>query len=806
MTKRVCVVLIAVLCMGVSALETMAAGLSLEVVNQSEVGLRRGIVTGGVPFPKGTLKDVSGLTVSVNGKAIPAQFRKTVPWDDGSIRWALLDTQVPLGAGKSIELTLSNSGGNPEPASPLSVKENEQAIGVSTGPLVWISNKNKPGLVHSIRVDGKELVTGEGLGPILITADGEQVQASAPSEVILEESGPMRAVICLKGGFPGVHNDLLKYTARITLFAGRKIAKVHFWLENHGADGHKKVEPEWFAFEAMGLDFGLGLGDAISAECEGAKGSGDFKILQVCKRGEKSPYFTLEDYVYTVTHNGEVAKQGKQTDGLVSLSGNDGSLNVAVRHFWQNYEKAIEKSGKRLKIWLWPEEGEWPRPTNKNRRYRRSFRLRRLKGVVREGKYLLPGSAHKGHEFILDFSGGTTAQTAVELNGPLFPRAKADYYAETRALPEFFMSDKVDTGNKLTNFKLSNCANMSKRAVDPEDEGGIYAAREISKSFNIGYHSDQTYWYGWMDFGDICVPGRGHVSLRGDWPLLVMYEYLRNGKPAAFELALQMTRHRIDIDQYWSDRDPPIMNGVQSGTVWPSFHADGRGGGYASGGTFIAGPALWYMLTGEQKAKEASLRSAEGLVRAWEIIQEKKVYGGGLKVNMEANANTINSFCAAYDLTADKRWLDEAMKLFNNNVVREWKSHGPHLHSPGLGQLQGQGYAKKDQAYCHAIGPLCNLHRHTGNAKVLELLTAGCEKELDSSTYFDAPIFLAGLYSYVGRVTNNPDYIKTAAKKFGMGFSESRKPPVFLPDSNRWYTRSAGYIRAGAVLEYGFQD
>ncbi len=787
------------LLLGLFLLSSADGQVELTVDNSHDAELKNALVTGGVPFKKGELKDVSGLGVQFNGKGVPAQFRTTALWDDGSARWVLVHTQIPIGSKGSAELSLSTQS-NPSPSSPVEIKNNDDAIAVSTGPLALLMNKKKPGFVHSLRVDGKELLTGAGKGVVLVTEDGKTVQGSAPSEVIIEESGPMRAVVCLKGGFPGVHKDMLKYTARLYLYAGRKVVKTHFWLENYGADGHgKDAKPEWFAFEAMGLDFGLGLGDSITAECEGVKGSGAFKVFQSCERGDKKPYFTYDNFTYQVTHNGEALKTGKQTDGLVRLTGDNGSLNVGIRNFWQNYQKAIEKDGKHLMVWLWPEGGQWPR----TKAY--TYRIRRLKGIIKEGKYLLPGSAQKGHEFILDFSGGSLEKTAADLDGPIFPRAEGKYYTSTEAIPEFFVGERITTGNKFCDFKLRNCLNMSSRAFNPEAPDSIYQARKETKTFHIGsYHVNQNYWYGWMDFGDISLYGVGQISLSSDWPLLAMFEYLRNGDPGAWRMARQMAHHRIDVDQYWSDRDPPIMNGVQSGNVWPSHHANGRGGGYAPGGTFIAGPALWHMLTGEPKAKEASLRSAEGLVRAWKIINKKKVYGGGRKADMAQNGWTINSFCAAYELTADKRWLDEAMKLFDANVVPKWKSLGPHLHSPGKGQIRGQSYIGEDRKYCHAIGPLCNLHRLTGNEKVLELLTAGCEKELSSSTFYDAPVFLAGLYSYVGAVADNAEFMKTAVKKFALGFPESKNPPIFMPENKTWAGRAAMMMRAGAIMEYGF--
>ncbi|MDD4892051.1 MAG: hypothetical protein PHU85_19185 [Phycisphaerae bacterium] len=69
-----------------------------------------------------------------------------------------------------------------------------------------------------------------------------------------------------KGRVPGIHNDLLSYTVRITTYAGAKFLRVQVWLED-GAVGYyyqdkpNPAVPEWFAFKGMCVNLGLGLGD-----------------------------------------------------------------------------------------------------------------------------------------------------------------------------------------------------------------------------------------------------------------------------------------------------------------------------------------------------------------------------------------------------------------------------------------------------------------------------------------------------------------------------------------------------------------
>ncbi|MFO7900960.1 MAG: hypothetical protein R6V58_18125 [Planctomycetota bacterium] len=777
-----------------------AVEVRLTATNDRDVPRRPAIITSGVPFAKGAVTDVSALHLSVDGKPVAAQFARTVPWDDGSVRWALLGTQLDLPARGSSELVVSDAGKNPAPKAPVMVEDGAGAVTVSTGPLVLVLGKRKPGLIRSLNVHGKDRLTGSGRGLVIRKAGGGAVVAGAPDEVRIEQAGPLRAVVCLKGSFPGVHKGLIRYTARFSAFAGRKFIKVHLWLENHGADGQGKVKPEWFAFDGMAVELSVDLGGAVTARCEGAEAEGRLKVLQLCRKGEKPPYFTDENFEYTVSSGPQELKQGKRTDGLVQVQGDAGKLTVGVRHFWQNYEKAIELDGTALRLWFWPPEGQWPRPTKSVE----TKWLRRLKGVPRGEGYLLPGSVHKGHELILDFSGRPAAETQAELSRPVFARASAEYYAATGALPGFFAPAGAKTGNKNCDFKLASWARMGRSAMDPESPTSLYAARSEHQRFRIGYHGDSSYWYGWMDFGDLSVPGKGQVSLHYDWPLLVLLEYLQHGDPNALEMGTQMVRHRIDIDQYWSDRDPPSVNAIQSGVVWPTFHANGRSGGPNAGGTWTAGPALWYMLTGEPKARQACLRSAEGLVRAWKAIAGKDVYGGGRKTDMAANAWAIESFCAAYDLTADRRWLDEAMKLFNTNITNKWEKHGPFLHSPGKAQIFGQGYIKEDKQYCYAIAPFCILHARTRDENVLRLLLEGCEKPLPEDSYFEAPMFLAGLYAYTGTVARKPEYLNKAAKLFALGFPESKSPPAFMPNNTTWSRRAAMMIRAGYPVQHAF--
>jgi exo-rhamnogalacturonan lyase-like protein len=806
-----------------------AVEVKLTVKDGAKVARTAAVVTSGVPFAKGAVKDVGRLSVSTGGKVIPAQFTKLAPWDDGSVRWALMDCQVGVAAGGAAGLTVRDDGKNKAPASPVKVTEGGAAVTVSTGPLELVIDRKRPGLFRSVKIDGKERVTGGGRGLVVylpgearkvqkkqgrktITVTergpGKAVVAGPPSEVVVEQAGPMRAVVRIRGTFLGVHNGLLNYTVRISAFAGQKSLKMHVWLENNGGMGYfrksrrgsGKQNFEWFLFDGMAVELGLKLGDTPAAECEGVRSMGRFKVLQLCKMnrdGRKLKYnayevYQLKDFEYTIGGGGKKPlKTGGRTDGVVTLSGGGGTLTTAVRNFWQNYEKAIEFDNSTLKLWLWPTEGQWPRARIRNR-WRGGLFDKTLEASPRPGLYYLPGSVHKGHEIVLDFSERSPKESHAELSSPLFALAPAVYYASTEAAPALFAPPTVRTGEEECDAKLDAWTRMTRSVVDPASPSGLVAARKHSPWSAVGYWGDSLYWYGWLDFGDISVPGVGPSSLHYDWLWVMLLSGMRTGDASFMREAVSMARHRIDVDQSWSDRDPPGANRLQRrDSSYPAFHCNRLYGMPSVSANYLAGVVLYHMLTGDPKALECSTRNAEGLKVAW-----KSPSG-----NIAANAWTMHSYIAMHDLTGDKKWLGEALKLFKTNVAAKWKAHGPHLHDRQ--QIRGQGYTRDDIRYCYAAHIFCLLHHRTGDKKLFELLQAGCDKDFPEN-FFGAPLFMADLHAYVALKTGKADYADDAVEHWIEGFPESKCPPVFLPNNSQWSRRGAMHLRAGHILQYYF--
>ena len=791
-----------------------ACGLEvkLTVRDDAKVARRPGMVTSGVPFAKGAMKDVSRLSVSAGGRTIPAQFARIARWEDDSVRWALMDTQVEVPAGGAAELVLRDDGANRPPARPVKVIDAPDGVTISTGPLELTIDKKRFNLFKSLKIDGKEVVGPAGTELVIYKAGGGTVVAGPPQVVRVEQPGPVRAVVMLRGRFGEVHNGLMGYTVRLTAYAGQRFVKLRVWIENHGQHGYapreKPYKPEWFAFDGIAVEMGLALGERLTAECEGVRAAGRFKVLQICKPLQRKDRYLkvgyrYKDMEYTITSGGKLLKKGPRTDGVVSITGSEGGLTVAVRHFWQNYEKAIELEGNLLNIWLWPLEGQSPRPYWDPGHYCPGYAKGMMLPLVKKGLYNMPGSVHKGYEIIFDFSGRDPKETAAELSRPLFALAPAEYYAATEAAPGLFAPPGVRTDDPECNAKLDAWMRMTRSVADPASSSSIFFARR-DRRCDYGTPWSCGFWYGWMDFGDLAVPGSGSVSLHYDWPWVMMVNLMRTGDLNFLRLGTEMVRHRVEIDQQWSDRALPQYRGFQrSGYTYAHFHCARFTRGQPSvTTTWLAGVVLYYMLTGDAKTYECIQRTVKYMPAAWErIFASDDWYTRRIPGDMQAVARTIFTYCSMYDLTGQRHWLDKALMMFRRCVLPKAKNYGPHLHERK--QIRSQDYTRDDVKYCYSIQAFCLLHHLTGEKRVLALLKAGCDAEFPEN-FFDAPLYLADLHAYVALKTANRDYLDDAVDHWISAFPESKCPPVYLPSNSQWSRRKAMMLRAGHLLQYAF--
>ncbi|MBU2502364.1 hypothetical protein KJ682_13610 [bacterium] len=89
-------------------------GIKVTVAETGGVDRPHGLVEGGVPLPRGLIRDSGGVAVCSEGEPIPVRAEPLAYWPDGSLSWIKLTFELPLKAGQEKELTLA-PGSSPPP-------------------------------------------------------------------------------------------------------------------------------------------------------------------------------------------------------------------------------------------------------------------------------------------------------------------------------------------------------------------------------------------------------------------------------------------------------------------------------------------------------------------------------------------------------------------------------------------------------------------------------------------------------------------------------------------------------------------
>ncbi|HOX08915.1 MAG TPA: hypothetical protein PK280_21145, partial [Planctomycetota bacterium] len=465
---------------------------------------------------------------------------------------------------------------------------------------------------------------------------------------------------------------------------------------------------------------------------------------------------------------------------LSDLTGPNGKLAVAVRHFWEQYEKAIELDGASLKVWLWPTDGEWPRSTGN-----RGHDSAEYPEFRKAGFYHLSGSTRKGHETLLDFSGRGAAAARATVAAPLLARPDAAYCAGTEAAPGWFAPADFKSGKEAYDKAVGQWMRCVMQSVaGREDHGSLNFARQ-------GGADGRGSWHGWMDFGDN-LWAEGYSSLHYDWTWMMLLNWLRTGDRRFFDMGVTMGRHRIDVDQIWAGDSEFYTGMTRYEKCYTSMHGGLNDGYYGPipSHNWTSGLILYYMLTGEPQARECALNNYAGMKRR---LIDKQDKSPSPNVQTRELGWSILNLCSLYDLTGEKKYLDDALILFSKPLTMQWEKGGPYLGSGGGNCLQ----------YYYSTQGLCELHHRTGDEKVMKLLKEGCAGDYEATkpAYNEWRIFLSNIYAYVGYKEKNDAYVAKAEELFGR-YAEETKGLGCYTTNGAWDKESGKLIRNGHILQF----
>lgn len=198
-------------------------------------------VSGGVPIgPLRIQNSASLLLVDANGTTVPTQFSPLVTLEDGTIAWVLVDFLTTLKAGESKEYRLTSSAKVPrvpEIRSPVQVKQAGDRLSISNGLLTLVLSTKNFNLFESVVISGRELLDPAQPPTLKLVRASDGVtfttRDGAVESVRFEDSGPVRSTVRIDGTYgDGKGGSWLKYTARITVWAGSPDVKVLYAIRN----------------------------------------------------------------------------------------------------------------------------------------------------------------------------------------------------------------------------------------------------------------------------------------------------------------------------------------------------------------------------------------------------------------------------------------------------------------------------------------------------------------------------------------------------------------------------------------------
>ena len=623
-------------------------------------------VTVGVPFAAGSVSDPARVRlVDADNAPVPSQVSVQSRWEDGSIRWALLDFRSDGRSDYAVEFGPSvrneTNGG-------ISVRSGKGAIVVATGAMTVRIPRQQvmlPGIVEVEQPDGSTHCFAPSgqlrrRVPAISVVDGagKVYRSGKPERVVVEESGPERACILIECRHKGQGaKTLMKSILRLNFFRdSRRVRVEHTFVNDRAASRRHQTATDASQFDqirSLRLNLPVDFGERIERnELGGALASGE--TLELAQ---------LQDNQYTVRRQGRVVRKGRHTDGTASIASDCTSVQLTMRDFWQNYPKglAVDESGFRVDLCPELDPSTYPRGGELEDR---------LFFYLLDGKYKLRRGVSKTHDIWISYGPDAEPLRAVS-NPPL-------YRVPLKVLNESSAWTRLPTKSP---------------SPYPPYEAWVQGAHEAYAADRISSRA-----YGMLNFGDwFGERTYNWGNMEYDTPWCFLQEFLRGGDADFFRWADEAARHLADVDTNHADGGTTPMD-----TQY--IHSVGHVGEYYPEGyresamffsltmvshTWVEGLFLHALLTGNRRSLETALRVS--LKLAGEILNDFDFDNC-----RESGWHLIHLF-AAYRATGRRVFLNAA-RIVVDRVLERQRASG------GWDRLMVPGHCR------------CEPPRHMGNA------------------------------------------------------------------------------------------
>ena len=618
--------------------------IPLSVTETAGAGREGWPVTSGVPFPEGHLGSVEHLRLlDAGGSAIPAQFLQTAEWDDGSVKWVLVDFQADVAANQSSRYVLEY-GAKIQVTSPktsLRVSDERQRVAVDTGAVRFVVSKSNFGLFDEVRLGDRVVAKRAAL--LMVDGEGTVYSAGKPDLVEVEELGPMRACIRAVGKYMAADGSpLFDYEVRIHAFAGKPYVRVvHNYvcrMEQGAPEDRNEIK-----IRSMSIEMPL-VAPASSACWFGTDAEGPLEVNPVDGVVEARQTYESE------------ATIGDKPFGRLPGWVAGGDTLVAVEHFWQLYPKALAvrpgQTGPMIRIDTMPPlaASAYASEPDTPEDY--------VWGYLQGGQYRLRPGEGRSHQIYFTF--GADPQNAEELAAaqttpPLMAVASPEWYCGTKAAGYIHPRDVEQFGAYETGVKRSL--------------NRLLQGREKERFFDNRFGR-----YGLRNFGDnFGSDGMNWDNVEYDLQHCLLAQFMRSGDLQFFDVGREVALHNMDVDCLH------LRDGWERLCHHTNDHSEKEAG---IGHTWCEGLWEYYYLTGDRHAAQKALGIGNHLTYRSQMLSAAGQLGAG---GARDFGWSVLGLMATYNATADPLYLNAAREIEEVAVRTQHPFRGGWIHRLSVG-------------------------------------------------------------------------------------------------------------------------
>ncbi|MGE3957958.1 MAG: hypothetical protein AB7H96_14660 [Vicinamibacterales bacterium] len=646
--------------------------LALHTLNRAQLrtARRREPVVLGVPLPRGAVREASSVRAeSPEGRPLPMAGRVADRWPDGSVRWLFCDLLVDAEPGSECPVVLTTSA-RPAGADLPAVQVSTTAGGlrIDTGPAAFVLGAARPFPFGTVSVDRHAYLDDAASG-LEVEVNGQRFTIAIASTALRSHT-PVRCEVLVTGAARHGAMCPLTIEARLVFVAGSatvraEITQVNPRRAEHpggcwvlGDRGSLQVRSVCRLTPLRGID---DVHARISTD-DAYDGPVPFEVHQ-----ESSGGAAWNGRIH-VNHEGRVPLRfrgyrvrtpGGERNGLraapvVEVAGDGRSLTVAVPDFWQNFPQAIGVDARCLEIGFFPAQASDPQE--------------------------LQGGEQKTHALVVAFApDDVTDEPLAWVHDPLLVGPNPDWIASTGAVPF-----------------------LTAAARDPHQEYLALVSTALDAEHGFPTKQERADQYGWRHFGDLPADhesaflpeGQVNVShYNNQYDALAWFavHFLRTGDPRWHGLMGSLAAHVRDIDIYHTRGDKAAYNGglfwhtdhyVDAGTSTHRTYPTGSdGGGPSNEHNYNVGLWLHYLLTGDERSKDAAVGLGQWVLDMDDGSQAVFKYlahgATGLASSTGSStyhgpgrgaANSILACMVAHQLTADARFAAKADELIRRCI------------------------------------------------------------------------------------------------------------------------------------------